>query len=85
MADKAYDTNALRALLNSRRTKAVIPPSAQRRVKSRYSKAIYKQRNIIERSFCRLKDFRRIAMRFDRRLDVFFAALCLAVAVIWWI
>ena len=85
VADKAYDTNALRAFLKSRKTRAVIPPSSQRNIQYRYDKQLYRQRNVIERSFCRLKDFRRIAMRYDRRVDVFFAALCFVTAVIWWI
>jgi transposase len=44
----------------------------------------YKARNLIERMFCRLKDFRRIATRYDKRLDTFASAIYLAAAVIWW-
>ena len=46
---------------------------------------VYRQRNIIERMFCRLKDWRRIATRFDRNIKNFIAAIALAAAVIWWL
>ena len=46
---------------------------------------IYKQRNIIERMFCRFKNWRRIATRFDRNLKSFMAAIALAAIVIWWL
>ena len=49
-----------------------------------YDKKLYRERNRIERSFGRLKDFRRIATRFDRNVKNFMAALCLAAVVIWW-
>ena len=48
-------------------------------------KTVYRQRNIIERMFCRLKDWRRIATRFDRNIKNFIAAIALAAAVIWWL
>ena len=57
-------------------------------VKSRIlrgDKTVYRQRNIIERMFCRLKDWRRIATRFDRNIKNFIAAIALAAAVIWWL
>ena len=50
-----------------------------------YDKTVYRQRNIIERMFCRLKDWRRIATRFDRNIKNFIAAIALAAAVIWWL
>ena len=50
-----------------------------------YDKTVYKQRNIIERMFCRLKDWRRIPTRFDRNIKNFFAAIALAATVIWWL
>lgn len=75
----------LREWLEERGTQAVIPPRKNRKVDYDYDKAIYKQRNIIERMFCRLKDWRRIATRFDRNLKTFVAAIALAAAVIWWL
>ena len=54
-------------------------------VQYHYDKTVYRQRNIIERMFCRLKDWRRIATRFDRNIKNFIAAIALAAAVIWWL
>ena len=85
VADKGYDSKALREWLESRGTQAVIPPRKSRKVQYAYDKAIYKQRNIIERMFCRLKDWRRIATRFDRNIQNFMAAVALAATVIWWL
>ena len=68
VADKGYDSQALREWLDARGTEAVIPPRKTRKTQYNYDKAIYKQRNIIERMFCRFKDWRRIATRFDRNL-----------------
>lgn len=45
-----------------------------------YNRIAYRGRNVIERMFCQLKDFRRIATRYDKRADVFIAA-----TLIWWL
>jgi transposase len=50
-----------------------------------YDKTIYRERNVIERMFCRLKDWRRIATRFERNITHFMAAIVLAAAVICWL
>ena len=85
VADKGYDGRSLREWLAERGTEPVIPPRRNRKIQYDYDKAIYKQRNIIERMFCRLKDWRRIATRFDRNIKNFKAALALAATVIWWL
>ena len=85
VADKGYDSKALREWLEDRGTTAVIPPRKNRKVQYDYDKAVYKQRNVIERMFCRLKDWRRIATRFDRNIKNFLAAVALAATVIWWL
>lgn len=85
VADKGYDSKDLRKWLEERGTVAVIPPRKNRKVQYDYDKAVYKQRNVIERMFCRLKDWRRIATRFDRNVKNFMAAVALAAAVIWWL
>ena len=85
VADKGYDSNDLRAWLAERGTAAVIPPKRHRKVQLEYDAAIYKQRNIIERMFCRFKDWRRVAMRFDRNLKTFMATIAIAATVIWWL
>ncbi|MBB3317431.1 transposase [Rhizobium sp. BK176] len=48
-------------------------------------RAAYKQRNVVERMFCRLKDWRRLATRFDRNIKNVMGAVALAAAVIWWL
>ena len=78
-------SKALRDWLAERGTTAVIPPRKNRKVQYHYDKTVYRQRNIIERMFCRLKDWRRIATRFDRNIKNFIAAIALAAAVIWWL
>jgi transposase len=59
----------------ARRIKAVIPPNPTRKHPHRYDKTAYKSRNVIERMFCRLKDFPRIATRYDKRADIFLSAI----------
>lgn len=49
----------------------------------RYDKRTYRGRNVIERMFCRLKDFCRIATRYDKRADIFLSAILLAATLIW--
>ena len=85
LADRAYDAKSLRDELAARRIKAVIPPNPTRKHPHRYDKTAYKGRNVIERMFCRLKDFRRIATRYDKRADIFLSAILLAAAITWWI
>lgn len=85
VADKGYDSQKLRDWLQNRDTEPVIPPRSNRKVQYAYDKVIYRQRNVIERMFCRLKDWRRLATRFDRNITNFMAAVTLAAAVIWWL
>ena len=61
VADKGYDSQALREWLETRGTQPVIPPRKNRKIQYEYDKIVYKQRNVIERMFCRFKDWRRIA------------------------
>jgi transposase len=84
-ADKGYDANALRDWLDERGTIAVIPPMRHRKVQFPYDKQIYNKRNVIERMFCRLKDWRRIATRYDRKVQNYLAAITIAAIVSWWL
>ena len=70
VADKGYDSNDLRAWLAERGTRAVIPPKRNRKARLDFDRTIYRQRNIIERMFCRFKDWRRVAMRFELESEV---------------
>jgi transposase len=83
LADKAYDSNALRAAVAAMGAIAVIPSNRTRRIAIPHDVAIYKHRNRIERCFNRLKHFRRFATRYDRRAIHFLAFIQLAAAMIW--
>jgi transposase len=85
VGDKGYDSNDLRSWLAERGTRAVIPPKRHRTQKLDFDPVIYKQRNVIERMFCRFKDWRRVATRFDRKIETFMATIAIAATVIWWL
>jgi transposase len=80
-ADKGYDANAIRQQVERRGTMPNIPPKANRKWKNCFSPFLYRNRNAIERMFCRLKDFRRVATRYDGNAVNFLAAVCIAAAV----
>ncbi len=83
LADKGYDANALREAVRNRRAWANIPPKANRRDPVCFSKHLYKMRNLVERFFNRIKQFRRIATRYDKLAENFLAAVKLASIRIW--
>jgi putative transposase len=85
LGDKAYDSADLRHWLGKRGTKAVVPNKSNRKQPFSFDKESYKQRHRIENAFCRLKDFRRIATRYDRLARNFLASVCLVAAILWWI
>lgn len=85
VGDKGYDSNDLRARLATRGTTAVIPSKRNRKVQLDCDHAIYKQRNVVEHMFCRFKDWRRVATRFDRNIKTFIATIAFAATVIWWL
>src|SRR5262245_7611915 len=85
IGDMAYDGNELRCWLGHRGTKSVIPNRPNRKRPSSFNKRLYKERRRIENAFSRLKDFRRIATRYDRLARNFLASICLAAALVWWI
>ena len=83
LADKGYDADAIRADLAERKIKAVIPGRSNRRVKIVYDRALYKQRNRIERMFGHLKINRAIATRYDQLANSFLGMVHLATARYW--
>ena len=85
LGDKAYDSNDVRAFLTSQASDAVIPPKVTRREPPPFDPVAYKMRNVIERAFCRLKDWRGIATRYDKKAQNFLAGVCLASAVTYWL
>jgi transposase len=80
-ADRGYDTDRVRGLIESRGSAPNIPPRSHRRWKNCLSPYLYRGRNAIERMFGRLKDFRRIATRYDRLAQNDLAAVHLAAIV----
>src|SRR6187200_585435 len=85
LGDKAYDSNELREELDQRGTKPVIPNRSNRKRPFSFSKHLYKLRWRIESAFSRLKDFRRVATRYDKLARNYLASVCLAAALVWWI
>jgi transposase len=85
LGDKAYDSAELREELNHQGTLPVIPNRSNRKQPFRFCKRLYKLRWRIESAFNRLKDFRRIATRYDKLGRNYLASVCLAAALVWWI
>ena len=83
IADKGYDSNEILNFIQRQGATAVIPPRSNRRVPRAYDREVYKERNLIERAFNKLKHWRRIATRYDRRSLYFMATLQLASAITW--
>ena len=83
LGDKAYDANALLEYLAQHNIQAVIPPKANRVEQREYDRHMYKDRNLVERFFGRLKQFRRIATRYEKLARNFFGMTSLACAYIW--
>jgi transposase len=82
LADKGSDTDALVQHIEAAGAPAVIPPKANRKTQRPYNKALYKQRNQIERCFSKLKQFRRVATRFEKNRINFQAVIALACSVL---
>jgi transposase len=84
IADKAFEAEArvLEPLARAGKT-AVIPPKANRTKPRLYDQDLYKARHLIENFFCKLKQFRAIATRYDKRAAHFLAAIHLAAATVW--
>jgi len=85
LGDKAYDSAELRDALERRGAKPVIPNRCNRNQPFAFNKRLYKLRWRIEAAFNRLKDFRRIATRYDKLARNYLASVCLAAALVWWL
>jgi transposase len=81
LGDRGYDSNRFRAALEDKGIKACIPSSKSRTIEIPHDKTLYRQRHKIENMFGRLKDWRRIATRYDRCAHTFFSAICIAATV----
>lgn len=84
IADRGYDTNAIRAAIAAQGAEVVIPSTTSRRAPIPYDREAYKTRNLVERLWCRLKDWRRVATRYDKLARNFLAAALIAAAIIYW-
>ena len=83
--DRGYDADWFTDALKDKGTGACIPGRKQRKRPVRYDKRRYKRGNRIEIMFGRLKDWRRVAKRYDRCPKVFLSAIALAALVIYWL
>ncbi len=85
LGDRGYDADWFRDALVRRGIAACIPSKANRKVRIPHDRILYRQRHKIENMFGRLKDWRRIATRYDRCAHAFFSAICIAAAVAFWL
>ena len=83
LADKAYDANAIREMINSQGVWTNIPPKSNRKDPICFSPYLYKARNLVERFFNKIKHFRRIATRYDKLAANYMAMIKLASIRIW--
>ena len=83
IADKGYDSDQILSFIQEQGAVAVIPPRSNRKTPREYDGELYKKRNLIERAFNKLKHWRRIATRYDRKSIYFMASLHLASAITW--
>jgi len=83
--DKGYDSNAVRRKIEALGAAPNIPPKVNRRWKNCFSPVLYRDRNAIERMFGRIKDFRRIATRYDKLAQNFLSAVCLVATICYWL
>jgi len=85
IADRGYDANSLRRTLRSVGTIPVIPGRRSRKRPIRHDKRRYRDRWRIEAAFCRLKDFRRVATRYDKLAVNFLSTVVLAAIIAFWV
>jgi transposase len=83
LADAAYDSNALHETLAARGARANVKPMPNRLMPPRFNKRLYRRRNLVERFFNKLKHFRAVATRYDKRDDNYMASVKLASIRIW--
>lgn len=83
MADTAYDADSLRRIIADKGAVAVIPSNPSRARKHPLDKELYAQRHLIECCFSRLKQFRRVATRFEKTARNYLAVVTLAATILW--
>ena len=85
VADKGYDSDRLRTTIRDKGAKPVIPGRASRKRRVRFDKVRYRFRWMVEAVFCRLKDFRRVATRYDKLARNYEASIAIATMVAYWL
>lgn len=83
IADKGYDSDALVETLEARQITPVISPKANRKVPRACDFALYRERNLVERFFNKIKHYRAIATRFDKLASTFLAGVLLVCVILW--
>ena len=83
MADTAYDSDRLRQIVARNGAKAVIPNNPSRAIKHPIDKALYAERHLIECCFAKLKQFRRVATRYEKTARNYLAVVTLAATILW--
>lgn len=84
LADRGYDADHLRKRLAEQGAKVVIPARSRRKAPSSHDPVAYRQRNLVERLWARLKDYRRVATRYDKLAANFLSGVLIAALVIYW-
>ena len=85
LGDRGYDADWFRNGLKQRGITPCIPPKKNRKAFIPYDAILYKQRHKVENMFAKIKDWRRIATRYDRCAHTFFSAICIAATVIFYL
>ena len=83
LADKGYESDAILDFIHRQGAEAVIPPRSNRKEPWDYDRELYRERNLVERAFNKLKQWRRLATRYDRKSIYFLSAFHLVAAIIW--
>ncbi len=83
IADKGYDADAFIVAIEANEAIAVIPPKKNRAMRREYDEHLYRERNLVERVFQKLKQYRRIATRYERLARTYQAMLSLVATIIW--
>ena len=85
IGDRGYDSDGFRAALVAKSIMPCIPPRKTRKVQHVYDRVLYRQRHRVENMFAKLKDWRRIATRYDRSAHTFMSAIVIAAIVLFWL
>ncbi len=83
MADAAYDSDRLRKAITDKGARAVIPNNPSRALKFALDKPLYKERHLVECCFAKLKQFRRVATRYEKTARNYAAVVTIAAIVLW--